>query len=67
MLMQKKLGTTVYLEKSNIVRQEILQKRRERKLKRSVETVTDPEGAARKKIKQHAKVDETMALVLIFR
>lgn len=53
--MQNKIGTTAYVENLNSVRQDILGKRHERKLKRSVEFVTNPERAARKKIRQHEK------------
>lgn len=55
-LIQTKLGTTAYLEICNTVRQDVLEKRRERKMKRSLEVVTDPERAARKKIRHHEKV-----------
>ena len=55
-LIQNKLGTTAYLELFNVVRQDVLGKRRERKMKRSIEVVTDPERAAKKKIRQHDKV-----------
>jgi U3 small nucleolar RNA-associated protein 20 len=55
-LVQTKLGTTAYLEIFNAVRQDVLEKRRERKMKRSLEVVTDPERAARKKIRHHEKV-----------
>jgi len=57
-LIQTKLGTTAYLEIVNAVRQEALGKREERKMKRSLEAVTDPEKAARKKIRQHKKVNK---------
>jgi U3 small nucleolar RNA-associated protein 20 len=50
------LGTTAFLAKSNSIRQEVLEKRRERKMKRSIEVVTDPEKAAKKKIRLHEKV-----------
>jgi U3 small nucleolar RNA-associated protein 20 len=55
-LIQTKLGTTAYLEIANVVRQEALGRREERKTKRSLEAVTDPEKAAQKKIRQHKKV-----------
>jgi hypothetical protein len=55
-LIQQKLGTTVYLEQYNIVRQDMLGRRREREMKRSLEAVTDPERVAQKKIRQHEKV-----------
>jgi hypothetical protein len=55
-LIQTKLGTTSYLEIANAVRQEALGRREERKMKRSLEAVTDPEKAAQKKIRQHRKV-----------
>jgi hypothetical protein len=55
-LIQTKLGTTAYLENLNAVRQDILGKRQKRKMKRSIEVVTDPERAAKKKIRQHDKV-----------
>jgi hypothetical protein len=55
-LLQSKMGTTAYLEEYNSVRQDVLGKRRERKMKRSIEVVTDPERAAKKKIRQHDKV-----------
>jgi len=55
-LMQTKLGTTAYLEVFGAVRQDVLEKRRERKMKRSLEVVTDPERAAKKKIRHHEKV-----------
>jgi hypothetical protein len=54
-VMQNKIGTTAYIENFNAVRQDVLGKRHERKLKRSAEFVTNPEGAARKKIRQHEK------------
>jgi len=57
-LMQTKVGTTAYLENFNAVRQDVLEKRQERKMKRSIEVVTDPERAAKKKIRQHDKVDD---------
>ena len=57
-LVQTKLGTTAYLEIANAVRQEALGKREERKMKRSLEAVTDPEKAAQKKIRQHKKVSK---------
>ena len=55
-LMQTKLGTTAYLEQLNGVRQRVMGKREDRKIKRSIEVVTDPEKAAQKKIRQHEKV-----------
>ena len=55
-LVQTKIGTTAYLENFNAVRQDVLGKRQERKMKRSIEVVTDPERAAKKKIRQHDKV-----------
>jgi secreted protein with Ig-like and vWFA domain len=55
-LIQAKLGTTGYLEISSAVRQEALGRREDRKIKRSLEAVTDPEKAAQKKIHQHKKV-----------
>jgi hypothetical protein len=55
-LLQTKLGTSTYLEQYNAVRQGVLSKRHERKIKRSIEVVTDPERAAKKKIRQHDKV-----------
>ena len=55
-LIQTKVGTTAYLEIFNTVRQDVIEKRRERKMKRSLEVVTDPERAARKKIRHHEKV-----------
>ena len=48
-LLQTKVGTTAYLENFNAVRQDVLSKRQERKMKRSIEVVTDPERAAKKK------------------
>src|ERR1700730_16590374 len=48
-LMQTKLGTTAYLEQLNGVRQRVMGKRHDRKMKRSIEVVTDPEKAAKKK------------------
>lgn len=54
--MQTKVGATAYLEKFNALRQDVLSKRHERKMKRSIEVVTDPERAAKKKIRQHDKV-----------
>jgi U3 small nucleolar RNA-associated protein 20 len=50
------MGTTSYLEHYNAVRQDVLGKRHERKMKRSIEVVTDPERAAKKKIRRHEKV-----------
>ena len=55
-LMQSKLGTTAYLEHFNWVRQRVIGKRHVRKVKRSIEVVTDPEKAAKKKIRLHEKV-----------
>jgi U3 small nucleolar RNA-associated protein 20 len=55
-LIQTKLGTTAYLEIANVVRQDALGRREERKTKRSLEAVTDPEKAAQKKIRLHKKV-----------
>jgi len=55
-LIQTKLGTTAYLEIFNAVRQDVLENRRKRKMKRSLEAVTDPERAARKRIRRHEKV-----------
>ena len=55
-LMQSKLGTTAYLEQFNGVRQRVIGKRHDRKVKRSIEVVTDPEKAAKKKIRIHEKV-----------
>jgi U3 small nucleolar RNA-associated protein 20 len=55
-LVQTKLGITAYLENFNTVRKDVLSKRQERKMKRSIEVVTDPERAAKKKIRQHDKV-----------
>jgi U3 small nucleolar RNA-associated protein 20 len=55
-LVQTKVGTTAYLENFNAVRQDVLGKRQERKIKRSIEVITDPERAAKKKIRQHDKV-----------
>lgn len=55
-LIQNKIGTTAYLEHYNVVRQEISERRAERKRKRAVEAVNDPVRAAQKKTKQHIKV-----------
>lgn len=55
-LIQTKLGTTAYLENFNAVRQDVLGKRQDRKMKRSIEVVTDSDRAAKKKIRQHDKV-----------
>ena len=60
-LMQTKLGTTAYLEQLNGVRQRVMGKREDRKIKRSIEVVTDPEKAAQKKIRQHEKVSSFIA------
>jgi hypothetical protein len=48
-VVQTKVGTTAYLENFNAVRQDVLGKR-------SIEVITDPERAAKKKIRQHDKV-----------
>jgi len=61
-LLQSKLGTTAFLEIFGAVRQDILEKRRERKMKRSLEVVTDPERAAKKKIHHHEQVREPSTL-----
>jgi U3 small nucleolar RNA-associated protein 20 len=58
-LIQTKLGTTAYLENYNAVRQDVLEKRRERKMKRSLEVITDPERAAKMKIRHHEKVKDS--------
>jgi hypothetical protein len=55
-LVQSKLGTTAYIEQSNVVRQDVLGKRHDRKMKRSLEAVRNPETAAKKRIRQHEKV-----------
>jgi hypothetical protein len=55
-VMQTKLGTTAYLQQSNEVRQRVMGRREDRKTKRSLEVVTDPEKAAKKKIRLHEKV-----------
>ena len=55
-LLQNKVGTTAYLERYNSVRHDMLEKRQERKTKRALEAVSDPERATQKKIKQHNKV-----------
>lgn len=60
-LMQTKLGTTAYLEQFNGVRQRVMGKRHDRKVKRSIEVVTDPSKAAKKKIRLHEKVSCSFA------
>lgn len=60
--MQNKLGTTAYLGQMNGVRQRVMGKRNDRKIKRSIEVVTDPEKAAKKKIRQHEKVYFSVAI-----
>lgn len=65
-LVQTKLGITAYLENFNTVRKDVLSKRQERKMKRSIEVVTDPERAAKKKIRQHDKVQDYLKCCLSF-
>jgi U3 small nucleolar RNA-associated protein 20 len=55
-LIQTKLGTTAYLEQFNSVRQDVLGKRQDRKMKRSIEVLNNPERAAKRKIRQNDKV-----------
>jgi U3 small nucleolar RNA-associated protein 20 len=66
-LVQTKLGITAYLENFNTVRKDVLSKRQERKMKRSIEVVTDPERAAKKKIRQHDKVQIIYNVADLFR
>ena len=61
-LVQTKVGTTAYIENFNAVRQDVLDKRQERKIKRSIEVITDPERAAKKKIRQHDKVYDHLTI-----
>jgi hypothetical protein len=64
-MLQRKIGTTAYLEKCNIVRQEMSERRQDRKVKRAIELVNDPEHAAQKKRRQHIKVSKRLPTRLI--
>ena len=52
-MMQEKLGTTDYLKSYSAVRQIIVDRRIERKTKRAVEAVANPELHAKKKLKKN--------------
>ncbi|ORY03876.1 hypothetical protein K493DRAFT_276201 [Basidiobolus meristosporus CBS 931.73] len=50
---RKQVGTTIYHEVYNQVRQRVVDIRRERKAKRSFQAITDPEAHARRKIQKN--------------
>ncbi|KTW29167.1 hypothetical protein T552_01124 [Pneumocystis carinii B80] len=53
--LHSKIGTTLYIQIFNNIRQESLKIRQDRKLKRSILSVSNPEKLARKKIKLNIK------------
>ncbi|KAK9722628.1 U3 snoRNP protein [Basidiobolus ranarum] len=50
---RKQVGTTVYHETYNQIRQRVVDIRRERKAKRSFQAITDPEAHAKRKIQKN--------------
>lgn len=54
-IFESKLGTTEYLKCYNEARQVVNERRRERRAKRSIEAVSNPELHARKKLKKNMK------------
>jgi hypothetical protein len=58
-IMQTKLGTTVFVDQLNIVRKEVFDKKVGRRMKRSLETVTNPGKMAKLKRRHAVKVKAT--------
>ncbi|KAL7274098.1 U3 snoRNP protein [Rhizina undulata] len=54
-MIQARMGTTAYTQAYNVVRAEVQERRRERKHKRSIQMVADPERAAKRKIVKHER------------
>lgn len=52
-LVQKRAGTTDYFVAYNNVRQHVLEVRRERKQKRVMQAINDPEARARRRIQKN--------------
>jgi len=52
-LVQKRAGTTDYFAAYNNVRQHVLEVRRERKQKRVMQAINDPEARARRRIQKN--------------
>lgn len=52
-LVQKRAGTTDYFIAYNKIRQHVLEVRRERKQKRVMQAMNDPEGRARRRIQKN--------------
>ncbi|SCU90757.1 LADA_0F06260g1_1 [Lachancea dasiensis] len=57
-LLQSKLSVTEFSSAYSTVKQEIIQRRYERRAKRATLAVTAPEAAARRKLKKHARSKE---------
>lgn len=54
-MIQTKMGPTAYGKAYNAVRTQVQERRRERKLKRTIQMVTDPEKATKEKIRKNEK------------
>ncbi|KAH8153790.1 uncharacterized protein LAJ45_01557 [Morchella importuna] len=54
-MMQTKMGPTAYGKAYNVVRTQVKERRLERKSKRTIQMVTDPEKAAKDKIRKNEK------------
>lgn len=57
-LIQSRMNPTAYAKAHASVREAVLRRRAERRQKRKIELVADPELAAKKKIKKHGKKKE---------
>ena len=54
-LLQSRVGVTAYTQAYNKVKEAVQEKRRERKYKRSIQQVADPEKAAVKKMRKNER------------
>ena len=54
-LLQSRMGVTAYAQVYSKVKEAVQEKRRERKYKRSIQQVTDPEKAAVKKMRKNER------------
>ena len=54
-ILQNRMGVTAYGQVYSDVREAVQKRRRERKHKRSIQQVADPERAAVKKVKKHER------------
>jgi len=58
-MLGSRMGTTAYTEAYASVRNEVQTRRRERKYKRSIQLVSDPERAAKRKMRKHERGKES--------